>query len=106
MDPRNREGDETPGGGGAGGGGTAGYRTPRREGARAAQLWAGLAEVPGVTLYGPRPRDGGERAAVVSLTLEGWEPTDAALVLDEQFDIQCRPGLHCAPWAHRSLGTL
>ncbi|HTE19339.1 MAG TPA: aminotransferase class V-fold PLP-dependent enzyme [Armatimonadota bacterium] len=77
----------------------------RREEALVTQLWEGLAETPGVTLHGPPPREGEERAAVVSLTLEGWEPTDAALVLDQQFDIQCRPGLHCAPWAHRSLGT-
>jgi selenocysteine lyase/cysteine desulfurase len=27
-------------------------------------------------------------------------------VLDEVYDIQVRAGLHCAPQAHRSLGTL
>ena len=67
------------------------------------RLWSGLAGVPGVRLFGPPP--GTERAAVISLTLEGWNPTDAALVLDESFDIQCRAGMHCAPWAHRTLGT-
>ena len=29
-----------------------------------------------------------------------------ALALDERFEIMCRPGLHCAPLAHKSLGTL
>lgn len=67
------------------------------------QLREGLASIPGVRLYGPPA--GVDRAAVLSFNLEGWEPTDAALVLDEQFDIQVRPGLHCAPWAHQSLGT-
>jgi len=73
----------------------------------AAQLWAGLASVPGVALHGPPPESvpSGERVGVVSFNLEGWEPTDAAVTLDQSFDIQCRPGLHCAPWAHQSLGT-
>ena len=75
----------------------------RREEALVARLWSGLSEVPGIRLYGPAP--GPERAGVVSFNLQGWEPTDAAQVLDQQFDVQCRPGLHCAPWAHRSLGT-
>ena len=68
-----------------------------------ARLWHGLREIPGVTLYGPPP--GPQRAAVLSFNLDGWEPTDLAGVLDQSFDVQCRPGLHCAPWAHRSLGT-
>jgi cysteine desulfurase / selenocysteine lyase len=78
----------------------------RRETALTERLWNGLAELPGVTLYGP-PADGRDdaRGAAMSLNLEGWDPTDAAQVLDESFGIQCRPGLHCAPWAHRSLGT-
>lgn len=75
----------------------------RREEALLAQLWEGLREIEGLRLYGPPP--GPDRAAVLSVNLEGWEPTDAALVLDEQFDLQVRPGLHCAPWAHQSLGT-
>jgi cysteine desulfurase/selenocysteine lyase len=75
----------------------------RKEAALTEQLWRGLAETPGVALHGPPP--GAERAPIVSCTLEGWEPTDAAAVLDQQFDIQCRAGLHCAPWAHQSLGS-
>jgi cysteine desulfurase family protein len=75
----------------------------RHEEALVSRLWHGLEEVPGLTLYGPPP--GPHRAAVLSLNLDGWEPTDLAGVLDETFDIQCRPGLHCSPWAHRSLGT-
>ena len=26
-------------------------------------------------------------------------------ILDQAFDIAIRPGLHCAPYIHRSLGT-
>jgi selenocysteine lyase/cysteine desulfurase len=32
-------------------------------------------------------------------------PVDAAAALDEAFGIAVRPGLHCAPYAHRALGT-
>ncbi|OGP96977.1 MAG: hypothetical protein A2W10_09945 [Deltaproteobacteria bacterium RBG_16_55_12] len=28
-----------------------------------------------------------------------------AAILDEQFDIAVRAGLHCAPYAHKHLGT-
>jgi cysteine desulfurase / selenocysteine lyase len=67
------------------------------------RLLHGLSKTPGVSLYGPAP--GEERAAVVSLNLEGWDPHEAAAVLDSSFDIQCRAGLHCAPLAHRTIGT-
>ncbi len=43
---------------------------------------------------------------VVSLTLAGFDPQDAAVILDQEFGIQIRAGLHCAPGAHRSLNTL
>jgi cysteine desulfurase/selenocysteine lyase len=62
-----------------------------------------LAAIPGVRVYGPPA--GADRAAVVSFTLADWDPQDLAPVLDERFDVQCRAGLHCAPWAHQSLGT-
>jgi cysteine desulfurase family protein len=67
------------------------------------QLLQGLAKIPTAALYGPPP--GAERASVVSLNLAGWEPQEAAAVLDAAFDIQCRAGLHCASLAHRTLGT-
>jgi len=74
-----------------------------REDELVVQLWSGLSEIDGLTLYGPPP--GPDRVSAVSFNLAGWEPTDAAAVLDDRFDLQCRPGLHCSPWAHRSLGT-
>jgi len=75
----------------------------RREAGLVERLWHGLSEVAGVQLQGPLP--GEPRVGVLSFTLAGWEPTDVGVVLDETFDIQCRPGLHCAPGAHRALGT-
>jgi selenocysteine lyase/cysteine desulfurase len=43
--------------------------------------------------------------AAVSITVEGWEPVDLGAALDSSFGVAARPGLHCAPLAHRTLGT-
>jgi cysteine desulfurase family protein len=67
------------------------------------QLVAGLAPIKGLRIYGPRSPE--ERVGVVSLTLDGFESQELATVLDTSFGIETRAGLHCAPGAHRSLGT-
>lgn len=67
------------------------------------RLLNGLEEIPGVILYGP-PR-GIERAPVISWNIEGKEPSEVSFLLDKMFDIETRSGLHCAPDAHRTLGT-
>ena len=68
------------------------------------RLLAGLRSLPGIQLYGPPDSNG--RVGVVSVRLEHWEPMDLGVALDQEFDIAVRTGLHCAPLAHRTLGTL
>lgn len=63
----------------------------------------GLGSIPGVTLYGCG--DPLKQIAVVSFTIEDISPSDLALAFDEKYNIMCRPGLHCAPSAHRTIGT-
>jgi selenocysteine lyase/cysteine desulfurase len=36
---------------------------------------------------------------------DGYAPDEIGRVLDERFDIAVRTGLHCAPGAHKFLGT-
>jgi selenocysteine lyase/cysteine desulfurase len=36
---------------------------------------------------------------------ESLSPQDLGSILDVSFDIAVRPGLHCAPYIHRALGT-
>jgi cysteine desulfurase family protein len=36
---------------------------------------------------------------------EGITPQDLGAILDTSFDVAVRPGLHCAPYIHRALGT-
>ncbi|MBN1628863.1 MAG: aminotransferase class V-fold PLP-dependent enzyme [Thermoleophilia bacterium] len=67
------------------------------------RLVEGLGEIPGVELYGPR--DASRRLPVVSFTIAGVDPAEIGLRLDEEFDIAARIGLHCAPAAHKTLGT-
>ncbi|WP_432204905.1 aminotransferase class V-fold PLP-dependent enzyme [Cetobacterium somerae] len=42
---------------------------------------------------------------VISLNIEGIESSDLAQILDEEFGILVRAGYHCAPLAHRTMGT-
>ncbi len=68
------------------------------------QLIEALGDVPGLTVLGPAGL--ARRTAVVSVTVEGYIPDQLAAVLDQVFDIATRAGLHCAPQAHRTAGTL
>lgn len=62
-----------------------------------------LETVPGCTLYGPS--DSRYRSGVVSLSIEGWDPALLAFQLDREYNIAVRAGLHCAPRAHRTIGS-
>ncbi|MBN1373212.1 MAG: aminotransferase class V-fold PLP-dependent enzyme [Anaerolineaceae bacterium] len=69
----------------------------------AAQLRSGLSGIPGLHLYGPQ--DPKRSTAVISFTLPGKRVSEIGYRLDEEADILCRVGLHCAPAAHRSIGS-
>ncbi|GMV97839.1 MAG: cysteine desulfurase [Phycisphaerae bacterium] len=49
--------------------------------------------------------DYSRRAGVVALTAGGMPTQELASVLDVNFNIAVRPGLHCAPYIHKELGT-
>ena len=69
----------------------------------ATRLLQGLTAIPGVAVHGPGP--GEPRTAVVSFTVPGVAPSEIGFLLDEAFGILTRVGLHCAPSAHRTIGT-
>jgi cysteine desulfurase / selenocysteine lyase len=60
-----------------------------------------VAEVPGLTVYGPGPE---ERGALVSFALEGAHPHDVAEILGRE-NICVRAGHHCAQPLMRKLGV-
>ncbi|MCX7681949.1 MAG: aminotransferase class V-fold PLP-dependent enzyme, partial [Anaerolineae bacterium] len=67
------------------------------------QLLAGLQTIPEVTVYGTL--DARLQTATVSFNIAGMYPSEVGLRLDEEYGILCRVGLHCAPAAHRTMGT-
>ena len=69
----------------------------------AGMLRGGLREIPCAVVHGPEDPEQG--VAVVSFTLEGVDCGALGFALEETYGILCRTGLHCAPGAHRCLGT-
>ena len=67
------------------------------------RLIDGLRRIPSLTVYGPK--DVHDRGAVVSFTVQNWQPADFGAALDQSFEIACRTGLHCAPDAARTIGA-
>jgi selenocysteine lyase/cysteine desulfurase len=45
------------------------------------------------------------RVGVFSVRIEGMSPMDVSAALERDFGILTRPGLHCAPLIHETLGT-
>ena len=89
-----------------------------------AQLRAGLAAIDGVRLFGdgsqnrvggnselPEPSTGAASLSlpgslpIVSFRVEGLSPGDLASILDAEFGIEVRAGLHCAALIHPLLGS-
>lgn len=66
------------------------------------QFIVGAQDIPGMVLYGPPVEP---RCAVVSFNLGGLLPSEVGHLLDQEYGILCRVGLHCAPGAHQSLAT-
>ncbi len=56
-----------------------------------------------IKIYGPE--DINNRCGVVPINIEGIDSSEVAYRLDTEFDIAVRPGLHCAPLAHKTIGT-
>jgi len=66
-------------------------------------LIEGLLSIPNVLVYGDHSEK--MRIGVVSFNIKGFSPSEVSFYLDEDFDILCRSGLHCAPSAHKTIGT-
>ena len=73
------------------------------------EFYSGLRDPDVYSWYGAdrviAERQGEGRVGLVGINLPGFSPLELAAILDEKFDIAVRAGLHCAPYAHRHLGT-
>jgi cysteine desulfurase family protein len=68
------------------------------------RLRVGLLEIAHLTIIGPAP--GEESVPVISIVSDTTAADRIAFELDRRHGIAVRSGLHCAPWAHRTIGTL
>jgi cysteine desulfurase family protein len=78
-------------------------RTRQHEVALCERLRRRLEELDGFEAFGHR--DITKRVGTLSFRCEALPAAELGGVLDQAFDIAIRPGLHCAPYIHRSLGT-
>jgi cysteine desulfurase/selenocysteine lyase len=67
------------------------------------RLWKKLDEMPGIKVYGHR--DQSRRVGTLSFRSESLPAAEVGGILDQAFEIAIRPGLHCAPYIHRAIGT-
>ena len=56
-----------------------------------------------IKIYGSEDIE--QRCGVVSVNLEDVDSSELAFMLDTEYGIAVRPGLHCAPLAHKTIGT-
>ncbi|OPY04148.1 MAG: Aminotransferase class-V [Syntrophorhabdus sp. PtaB.Bin184] len=64
----------------------------------------GLKDLPGVVVYGHSDRSGAAYLATVAFNIEGRLPSEVGYELNKRA-MYVRIGLHCAPAAHRTVGT-
>jgi cysteine desulfurase/selenocysteine lyase len=78
-------------------------RIRQHEATLSERLWRRLEEIDAYQVFGHR--DHSQRVGTLSLRSKALPPAEIGGILDQAFDIAIRPGLHCAPYIHRSLGT-
>lgn len=66
-------------------------------------LYEALRSMPGITVHGGQ--DMNRQAPLISCTVAGMSAADVGAILDGDFGIAVRTGLHCAPLLHERLGT-
>ncbi len=68
-----------------------------------AMLRDGLENIEGVTLY--CQDDLSHHIGIFLFNVEGFEALNVGTLLDVDYNIACRTGLHCAPLIHEAIGT-
>lgn len=63
-----------------------------------------LKKIDKIKIYGPQNAE--EQASVISINIVDEDSSEISYILDKEFDIGVRSGLHCGPLAHKTVGTL
>lgn len=62
-----------------------------------------LHHIKNVTVYGPEKPE--ERIGIISINIKDYDSSYISNILSETYGIATRGGLHCAPLAHKTIGT-
>jgi selenocysteine lyase/cysteine desulfurase len=67
------------------------------------RLWQGMCALDGVRVYTPDSRR--QHTPVLICNIDGMLSEDVGAILDGDYGVAVRTGLHCAPLVHQDLGT-
>lgn len=76
----------------------------KREMKLAGKLVEGFKDIDGVIIYCCDSME--NHLATVTMNVEGMEAGNVGIMLDVDFNIATRTGLHCAPLVHKQIGTM
>lgn len=63
-----------------------------------------IQKIKDIKIYGPMNIE--EQGSVVSLNIGDRDSSEISYILNEKYNIAVRPGMHCAPLAHETIGTM
>lgn len=67
------------------------------------KFYEGIENIEGIKIYSKKPE--GDFTGIVSFNLSDMDSSEFALIFDEKYEMQTRPGAHCAPLIHKHFGT-
>ncbi len=67
------------------------------------RLMEGMEEIDGIVQYSVK--DISNNTGIAAMNFQGVDSSEVSYILDKEFGIATRAGLHCAPLAHKTLGT-
>jgi cysteine desulfurase family protein len=67
------------------------------------RLHEGLADIDGITIYSKNDKI--KNSGIVAFNIQDIEPTEVSRILDKNYDIASRAGLHCAPLVYKTIGA-
>ena len=83
--------------------GTGTQRILEHEQSLSAQFLDGIRRIQGIRSW---PETSQNAVGIVSFSVDGYTPQEVGMIFDQKFGIAVRAGLHCAPLAHKLIGTL
>ncbi len=68
------------------------------------RLFNGISRINNIKIFSPESAE--ENSGIVAFNFEGVDSSEVSYLLDKQYKIECRAGLHCAPLAHSHFKTV